>query len=368
MDKLEAVLVAGDTYMKPELLAERIHAALPAEAAARLEFRTVDFPYPVESIPLHPHTVIPSGMSYSSFEHIDRRGDIAEYYGDRDALGRHLEGINILIVHGAAVPREVLEASGDLRLICALRGGPKNVDIKAAGELGIRVVNTPGKTARAVAEFTLGGLLGLTRNIVPGSLSLQAERVWKPDFFRYEICGFELAGKTVGLIGFGHIARELVALLSGFALGKILAYDPHLNEEEALPPGVRPAALEELLEQSDIVSLHARLTPGSRGLIGDEEFARMARRRPVFINTARGGLLDYQALIRALKKKQVRGAVLDVFGDDRYEVYEELLAMPNTVCTPHIAGGSRETVERAAAMIAEELRRYLAGLPLKNEM
>jgi D-3-phosphoglycerate dehydrogenase len=248
-----------------------------------------------------------------------------------------------------------------------LRGGPKNIDLQEAKSLGIKITNTPGKTARAVAESTLAGLMALTRNIVRGSWGLQKENVWEPVFFRYEHCGIELAGKTFGLIGFGHIAKELTGLLSGFQLKKILAFDPFADGEEIKKCGATSVDLSSLLAKSDIISLHARLNASSRNLIGESQFEAMAK-QPVFINTARGGLVNYRDLIRALEKKRLSGAVLDVFGDEEFLEYSDLMNRPNVVCTPHIAGGSRETVKRAALMVAEDIRCFVTGNRLQHRI
>ena len=330
-------------------------------------FTSLRFPYPEEKVPLHPDTVIPSGMSWTDFS-ASLKGDGAEeFYGHIGALEGALDDAEVLIVHGAAVTGTVLRRAGKLKLIGVLRGGPKNIDVATARSRGIRMVNTPGKTSRAVAEFMVGGLLALTRNIARSSRSLQGDRVWSPAFFRYDECGIEIEGRTLGIIGFGHIGEKIAKLLGGFDLKEILVYDPYRDPEDIRRHGCRPASLLDILRQSDIISLHARLTASSRGIVGRKELENMDR-RPIVMNTARGGLLDYPALIEALRSGKVSGAVLDVFGGEPFAVYGELLDMKNVVCTPHVAGGSRETVHRAARMVAEDLRRYALGEPLLHEM
>lgn len=361
------VAIVGDDYMEPELIRRLILEKLEKDIGGRFRFRLIKFPYPEERITLRPDTIIPSGMSWSDFAETLKGDGAEEFYGDLHALEGRLDGVEVLVVHGAAVTGTVLRQAGDLKLIGVLRGGPKNIDVPTAKKLGIRLVNTPGKTSRGVAESMIGGVLALTRNIARSSRMLQGEAFWSPAFFRYGECGIELEGRTLGLIGFGHIGEKIAGLFSGFGLSNILVYDPFRSGEDILKQGAAPATLEEILEKCDIISLHARLTESAKGLIGEEAFSRM-KRKPIFVNTARGGLLDYPALIRALKSGRVSGAVLDVYGDEPFGVYRELLAMPNVVCTPHIAGGSRETVHRAAFMIAEELRRYASGEPFVNEM
>jgi D-3-phosphoglycerate dehydrogenase len=175
-----------------------------------------------------------------------------------------------------------------------------------------------------------------------------------------------LADKTLGLIGFGHVARILVELLRGFRLKKIYAYDPYQDPADLEALGVEPENLDKILEDCDIISLHARLTKTSAGLIGQKQF-EMMKKNPIFVNTARGGLVDYRALIRALQNGLISGAMIDVFGSEPFKVYEELIDMPRVVATPHIAGGARETVHRASYMIAEELKRFLTGQPPLHE-
>lgn len=360
------IMIAGDRYMKPSVIKRLIEEQLSERVLQRVTFRCLEFPFPDEPIQLHDHTVIPSGMSWSDFDVQVSDGDIAEYYGDREALTGQLNDTDVLVIHGAALPREAIQSAPTLKLIVVLRGGPRNIDIQAAKQAGITIVNTPGKTARAVAEATIGGILGLSRNIVDGAARLRADDQWYV-YYTYDQCGFELAGRTLGLIGFGHIARELVKLLSAFDLADVLVYDPHVAEADIGNAGGHSADLDTLLEASDIISLHARLTDVSRGMIGKAQLDRM-RKRPVIVNTARGGLLDYDALHHALLQSTVAGAVLDVFDDRSYADLRPLLRLPNVVATPHSAGGSRETVHRGARMAAEEIRRYLEGQPYCNKM
>ncbi len=360
------ILVAGDHYMKPDIIRGIIDARLSPSRKDAVEYRSIEFPYPEQPIGLKQQTVIPSGMSWTDFDAVTDDGDIGEYYGRRDALVGELDDTQILVIHGAALPREAIEAAPELRLIVVLRGGPKNIDLDAVHKAGINIVNTPGKTARAVAETTLGGILGLSRNIVDGAGRLRYTDEWFV-YYTYEQCGFELAGATIGLVGFGHVAVELLALLSGFGLGGVLVYDPYRSEHDIRDAGAQPVELNQLLEQSDVVSLHARLTSSSRKLISSDEFGKM-KRRPIVVNTARGGLLDYRALYEGLRSGRVSGAVLDVFDDQPYENLKAIIGMPNVVATPHLAGGSRETVRRGAEMAAEDIRRHLTGAPYLNKM
>ena len=361
------VLIAGDHYMQPAYIEKIIRDRLGPTLAARFSFESIVFPYPEGSIALTDDTVVPSGMSWTDFAKPSRGEGVEEFYGDLYALQGRLTGVDVLLVHGAAVPASVLREARDLECIGVLRGGPRNIDLKAAKALGIRLINTPGKTSRAVAEFTLGALLSLTRNIAHSYASLRDGRSWAPSYYRWECCGIELQGRALGLIGFGHIGEELARMLASFDFRCILAHDPFRNPDELKQFGVEPVAVERILADADVISLHARLTTLNRHMLGAPEFAAM-KRKPIVVNTARGGLLDYAALIAALESGQVSGAVLDVFGDEPLKAWRRLLAMPNVICTPHVAGGSRETVRRAAEMIAEDLANFLRGAPMRYEM
>jgi D-3-phosphoglycerate dehydrogenase len=366
-EKIIEVLIAGDDYMVPDLIEELIRRGLGPELQDRFKFRCIRFPYPVDVIPVGDETVIPSGMSWTDFTETYKGDGSEEFYGDIQALEGRLEGAEVLVVHGAAVTGTVLRNASNLKLIGVLRGGPKNIDVKTAKSLGIRLVNTPGKTSRGVAESTLGGILSLTRNIARSNRELQGFGIWSPAYYRYGECGIELEGKVLGLVGFGHIAEKIAKLLGGFDLEALLVYDPFRTSEEIRAAGAQAATLLEIIEKSDIISLHARLTESSRGIIGKPQFDGM-KKKPIIVNTARGGLVDYPELLRALKDGRVGGAVLDVIGDEPFGFYKDMLRMKNVVFTPHIAGGSRETVHRAAKMIAEELRRYALGVSFINEM
>ncbi len=165
---------------------------------------------------------------------------------------------------------------------------------------------------------------------------------------------------TVGVIGYGHIGTKVVRLLKAFG-SRVLVADPYVDlSAEDASGGVRRVTLETLLRESDVVTLHARVTAETRGFIGRAEFAAM-RKGAVFINTARGPMVDYDALTDALKSGHLRGAMLETFAIEPTPAGLELLRLDNVTLTPHIAGASLKTIDRAAEAAAEEVRRYLAG-------
>jgi D-3-phosphoglycerate dehydrogenase / 2-oxoglutarate reductase len=282
---------------------------------------------------------------------------LREYVGDPAEVAHAVAGHEVLIVHGAPVSAEVLDAA-PIRLVCCARGGPVNVDVAAATDRGIPVVNTPGKNAAAVAELTIAFALLLIR-AVPRASRYLAERgsIAESVFGGSEFFGREAAGLTLGLVGFGRVGREVAvrARALGFAL---LAHDPLIPA--AVADGVEMVPLEALLERSDIVSVHARATPGNRHMFSHDEFARM-RPGAFFINTARESLVDEPALRAALEQGRLGGAGLDVLERPPAGTRHPLLAAPNVLVTPHIGGATTETLARGAQRAVAAVASLLAG-------
>jgi D-3-phosphoglycerate dehydrogenase len=228
----------------------------------------------------------------------------------------------------------------------------------------VLVCNAPGRNASAVAEFTVGAILVETRMIRAGHEALR-NGVWRGDLYRADRAARELSEMTVGLIGYGAVGTRVVRLLKPFGC-RILVNDPYaqLTEQDRLDD-VKQVSLETLLKQSDVVSLHARVTPETIKLIGPKQFAAM-KRGAYFINTARGVLADPDALYDALACGHLGGAMLDTFVIEPLPADAPLLQLPNVTLTPHIAGASVKTVTIAAQAAAEEVRRHLRGLPPLN--
>jgi len=215
-----------------------------------------------------------------------------------------------------------------------------------------------------VAEFTIGAILAETRLITRGHAAL-SRGVWRGQLYRADITGDELCAMTVGLVGYGHIGTKVVRLLKPFGC-RILVADPYVPLDPAdAADGVEQVDLDTLLHRSDVVSLHARVTAETTGLIGERELGLM-KDGAYLINTARGPLVDYDALYRALTGGRLRGAMLETFAIEPPPAGWPLLALDNVTLTPHIAGASLTTVRRAAAMMAEEIRRFIAGEPFLN--
>lgn len=267
-----------------------------------------------------------------------------------DELLKVIPEYDALVVRSATkVTREVIEQGKNLKVIGRAGVGLDNVDRDAAREKGIKVLNTPEATSVSVAELALGMMFACARPIVQGTVSLK-EGKWE----KKRLHGFELFGKTLGIIGLGRIGKELAARARALGM-EVIAYDPQVPTSDL----ARMTTLDELLSQSDFISIHTPLTPETRNLLSRPQFERM-RDGVVVINCARGGVVDEAALYDALVSGKVRAAGLDVFeteppGDN------PLLKLPQVIATPHIGAQTAEGQERAGVGIAELVRDALKG-------
>ena len=290
--------------------------------------------------------------------------EVREYCGDEEEIAKLVPGIDLWLNHIAPVTERVLDAADRLVFIGTPRGGPVNVNIPAATRHGVVVANVPGRNAQAVAEWTIGALIAGQRHIAWSSTRMR-EGDWTGHLYRYDQTGKELAGQTVGLVGLGQIGSRVATMLRGFGV-HLLAHDPYVDPDVAAERGVELVDLDELLERSDVVSLHARVTPETRGMFSKETLQKM-RPGAYFVNGARGELVDETALIEALKSGHLSGAALDVYAPHEPPLPDNpLLKMPNVVAVSHLAGASKQVADRAARRIAAEAARFVRGEPLKN--
>lgn len=292
---------------------------------------------------------------------------IHEFEGDPAEVARLAQGYDVVAFHAAPFTAEVLAALPGLRLLGCARGGPVNVDLAAARERGVRVTTTPGKNADAVADLTIGFLISIVRN-VPASLRDVDERVAEgrplaeSTFEGARWFGREVKGLRLGLIGYGNVAR-LVAARARALGATIAAYDPYVDPATVTDATI-VSDLDALLAGSDVVSVHARATADNRHLIGAEQIARMPQ-GSFLINTARESLVDEQALLDGLRSGHLAGVALDVNEPDG--PWRDLVAQPNLILTPHLAGATHQTLARGADMLAAEIERFLAGGELRWE-
>jgi D-3-phosphoglycerate dehydrogenase / 2-oxoglutarate reductase len=270
----------------------------------------------------------------------------------------------IVVTQLAPFSASIMDRLPKLKLIAVSRGGPVNIDMKAARERSIKVVNTPGRNASAVAEFTIGAIIAETRNITKGHDALRRGE-YRGDLYRADVTGRELSEMTVGLIGYGEVGRRVVKYLKAFGC-RILVSDPYVQlSAEDLRDGVIQSSLETVLAEADVISLHPRVTPETTKMINETTLRKM-KPDATLINTARGPLLDYDALYKVMSEGHLRGAMLETFAIEPVPADWPLLQLPNVTLTPHIAGASVKTVTYAAGLAAEEVRRFLAGEALVN--
>lgn len=273
---------------------------------------------------------------------------------DRPALLSALADANALLVRSATqVDAEALAAAPKLQVVARAGVGLDNVDVKAATQAGVMVVNAPTSNIVSAAELAVALLLASARNISPAHKAL-TNGEWK----RSKYTGVEVADKTVGVVGLGRIGVLVAQRLSAFGVN-LIAYDPYVQPARAAQLGVRMVPLDELLEQADFITVHLPKTPETLGLIGEEALKKV---KPTvhIINAARGGIVDEAALYDALKEGRVAGAGLDVFSKEPC-TDSPLFTLDNVVATPHLGASTDEAQEKAGIAVAKSVRLALAG-------
>ncbi|MGB9824593.1 MAG: hydroxyacid dehydrogenase [Candidatus Hydrothermia bacterium] len=271
----------------------------------------------------------------------------------KEELPAHLGDADIIIVRSATkVKGPVLEALKNCKLIIRGGVGLDNVDVEGANAKGIKVVNTPEAASASVAELALGFMFALARHIVRGTVGIK-NGLWE----KKELEGWELSGKTLGIIGYGRIGQELAKRASALGM-RVISYRRKDFEDEY----AKKVDLDTLYKESDFISVHLPLTPETKNFISSEAFSKM--KDGVFIiNTARGGVIDEKALLEALKSGKVRGAALDVFEVEPPEdpLHNELIQHPNVICTPHIGASTFEGQARVGMAVVEKIKEFLEG-------
>jgi D-3-phosphoglycerate dehydrogenase len=249
---------------------------------------------------------------------------------------------------------EVMEAAPRLRYIARHGTGCNNVDVACATRKRIPVSYTPGVQARSIAEYTFGLILIMTRKLIAA-----ADAARKGNPVRGDFIGRELFGRTFGIIGVGNIGREVVRLALGFGMS-VLAHHPRPSAEKLADLHLRLVDLRTLLRESDVISIHAPLNEETRGMIGSKELACM-KEDAFLINMGRGGIVDEQALIRAVETRKIAGAALDVAEQEPVQWDNPLLGVDNLLVMPHIASMTVEAQRRAAMMAVEDILRFVRG-------
>jgi D-3-phosphoglycerate dehydrogenase / 2-oxoglutarate reductase len=265
----------------------------------------------------------------------------------------HLADADALIVRSAVqVNRDVLQKAPRLRVIGRAGVGVDNVDLEAATEAGVLVMNTPGGNAISVAEHALALMLAMARHIPQANASTRAGK-WE----KKKLMGNELRGKTLGIIGLGSVGREVVKRALAFEM-RVVAHDPYITPKIAVDQGVALVELKDLYAASDYITLHLAATPETQGLLSREAFAAMKPGVRI-VNCARGELLDEAALQEAIESGKVAGAALDVFATEPPAAGSALFQLDAVLVTPHIGGSTEEAQEIVGVRIAEQVSEYL---------
>jgi D-3-phosphoglycerate dehydrogenase len=302
-----------------------------------------------------PVVLIAEQLSPATVEALGPDFDIREVDGtDRAALLSALADASAVLIRSATqIDAEAIAAAPQLRVVARAGVGLDNVDLPAATNAGVMVVNAPTSNIISAAELTIGHILSLARHIPAAHASLAAGE-WK----RSKYTGIELYEKRIGIIGLGRIGALIASRLQAFGV-EIVAYDPYVTEARAQQLGVTLLPLDELLATSDFVTIHMPKTPETTGMIGTKQLKAMKKTAYV-INVARGGLIDEKALAAALKAGEIAGAGIDVFSSEP-PADDALTSLPNILVTPHLGASTDEAQEKAGVSVARSVRLALGG-------
>ena len=272
---------------------------------------------------------------------------------DPAALERELAGMDALLVRSATkVPREALKGADKLKVIGRAGVGVDTIDVEAATERGIAVLNAPAGNTISAAELTMALLLALVRRVAGADRSMRAGE-WDKKSFN----GIELYGKTLGLVGAGRIGAEVAKRARAFGM-RVLAYDPYLPAERARSLEIELASLDDVMRASDVISLHAPLTDATAGIVGAPQLA-LLKKGALVLNVARGGLVVEDALLAELKSKRLGGAALDVYETEPLPKDSPFRTLDNVVLTPHLGASTAEAQQNVALEISEAVRAAL---------
>lgn len=272
-----------------------------------------------------------------------------------DEITELMKKADVIFVHQCPVSKEVIKEAENLKYILSCRGGVENIDMEAAKEKGVKVINCPAHNAYAVAEYTIGMILNELRNITRACMALKSGE-WREKYQNSETLT-EVRSQTIGIIGFGTIGRLVVERLKGFH-PTILVNDPFADEDKIREEGCEPVTKEELLKRSDVVTIHARINAGDPPIIGKEEFGQM-KETAYLINTARAVAVDMKELYHALSEHKIMGAAIDVFPTEPVTKDEPLLKLDNITVTNHQGGATVESYVKAPEMVLDMLKQTL---------
>lgn len=324
------VLAVGDHFIPAHYYTEALKSARDDQAVVR----SVDWAGAKDE----QHTAQQT-MEWEGPKAVRVPTEIVDAVGDAQALALHF----------APVPEQVLDAGDCLKAVVVARTGLENVDVAAATERGIAVVPVYGRNASAVAELALGLMLSEARDIARADASVKAGD-WRKDFGGP---GVEVGGSTVGMVGFGHVGRELATRLRGFGV-RLLVADPYADQAVLADYGAERVELNTVFAESDFVHVQARLTAETERFVGTEQFALM-KPTAIFVNTSRSRLVDYDALYDALASGRIAGAGLDVYDDEPLAPDSPWRTLDNVTLTTHYGGDTVTTNVRSAQLVAEAI-------------
>lgn len=275
---------------------------------------------------------------------------LTSVYGYQVNASRYDLGENFL------VDADLFRRCPQLLAVSSSGAGYDTIDVDACTAAGVIAVNQAGGNREAVAEHTLSMMIVLSKRIIESDRAMRRERGWH----RNDFIGHDIYGKTIGLIGLGHVGSRVAELCSGLFNMRVLAYDPYLTAEQITARKAEPAAFETLLQESDFVSLHCPRNAETLKMLGAEQFGLM-KPEAFFITTARGGIHDEQALYQALVEKRIQGAGLDVWSAEPPPLEHPLLTLDNVIVSPHTAGVTHEARRQISIIAAEQWLAIIAG-------
>ena len=277
-----------------------------------------------------------------------------------EELRKALAGVDGLVIRsGTKVDQDLLAAADSLKVVGRAGTGLDNVDIPACTAKGVVVMNTPGQNSNAAAELAMGHIFALSRHIARGHQGMRQGK-WEKKKLR----GYEVKGKTLGIVGMGNIGSILAELGRGVKM-RVIGYDPFLEPDAIKSRGAEPVSFDDLVAQADYISVHVPKTKETAGLFGAETLAKM-KKDSFLVNCARGGIVDEEALCDALADGRLAGAALDVFTQEPLPSDSRLLYSDDVQCTPHLGANTYEAQENVAVAVARQMCSFLKGEPPAN--
>lgn len=335
------VLVIGDKFIPSSVYVEQFEALRTStDGLADVELRTVE--WDAEKAEQHRLQQV---MEWDGANAVEAPAEILA----------SLEGVNAIVMHFAPIGKAVIEAAPDLMAIVAARAGLENVDQDAATDHGVFVSGVAGRNAAAVAELAIGLMLSECRNISRADQSIKAGQ-WRKTF---GVPMVELGESTIGIIGWGAVARKLAGKLQGLA-GRLIVHDPYVSAADVEALGGTLVSFDEVFQQADFVHIMARLTPETERFIAKKQFDMM-KPTAYFINTARSRLVNYDDLLAALQSNSIAGAGLDVFDEEPLSDNSPWRALDNVTMTTHYGGDTTGTNSTSARLVFEALAGFRSG-------